>query len=123
LSSTDEPTAEAPDAADPAADEAAEAPSDGPLHIDADPDDFAERDAGDARSYYLEIFLVSMAGLLIEISYTRIISYKLFYYWVYLVIGLALLGIGSGSVFVTISKRLRHSATRPIMMGAPSPGP
>lgn len=86
------------------------------MHIDADPDDYDVRDAGDTRRYYLEIFLISMAGLLIEISYTRIISYKLFYYWVYLVIGLALLGIGSGSVFVTISKRLRHSATRPILM-------
>lgn len=86
------------------------------MHIDADPDDYDVRDADDTRRYYLEIFLISMAGLLIEISYTRIISYKLFYYWVYLVIGLALLGIGSGSVFVTISKRLRHSATRPILM-------
>ncbi|MCB1016304.1 MAG: hypothetical protein KDB10_14490 [Acidimicrobiales bacterium] len=106
MSSTDDPT-----------DDLSEPPSDdGRVHIDVDPDDFEERDAGDRRSYYLEIFLVSMAGLLIEISYTRIISYKLFYYWVYLVIGLALLGIGSGSVFVAISKRLRHSATRAVMM-------
>ena len=93
-----------------------ETPEDARVHIDADPDDYDERDAGDTRRYYFEIFAVSMAGLLIEISYTRIISYKLFYYWVYLVIGLALLGIGSGSVFVTISKRLRHSPTEPIIM-------
>ncbi len=93
-----------------------ETPEDARVHIDADPDDFERLDAGDTRRYYFEIFAVSMAGLLIEISYTRIISYKLFYYWVYLVIGLALLGIGSGSVFVTISKRLRHSPTRPIIM-------
>jgi len=88
----------------------------GRVHIDADPDDFDELDAGDHRRYYFEIFAVSMAGLLIEISYTRIISYKLFYYWVYLVIGLALLGIGSGSVFVVISKRLRHAPTKAVMM-------
>ena len=120
LSSTDDPTDEpAEDVTGDVAviDEPSEPePSDGRVHIDADPDDYEARDAGDPRRYYLEIFVISMAGLLIEISYTRIISYKLFYYWVYLVIGLALLGIGSGSVFVTISKRLRHSATQPIIM-------
>ena len=42
------------------------------------------------------IFLVSLAGLLLEVGYTRIVSYKLWYYYTYLVIGLALLGIGSG---------------------------
>ena len=116
MSSTTDPTADetAADASDAPVEAAVS--DDGRVHIDADPDDYDELDAGDRRSYYLEIFLVSMAGLLIEISYTRIISYKLFYYWVYLVIGLALLGIGSGSVFVTISKRLRHSATRPVML-------
>jgi hypothetical protein len=59
---------------------------------------------------HAEIFLVSFSALLIEISYTRIISYKLFYYYVYLVIGLALLGIGAGAVFVALSNRLRSAA-------------
>ena len=40
------------------------------------------------------IFLVSLAGLLLEVGYTRIVSYKLWYYYTYLVLGLALLGIG-----------------------------
>ena len=44
--------------------------------------------------YHLEILLISFAALLLEISYTRIVSFKLFYYYTYLVIGLALLGIG-----------------------------
>src|SRR5260370_33647118 len=48
----------------------------------------------------LAIFFVSLAGLLLEVGYTRIVSFKLWYYYTYLVIGLALLGIGSGSVFV-----------------------
>ena len=61
-------------------------------------------------SNHAEILLVSFAALLIEISYTRIVSYKLFYYYVYLVIGLALLGIGSGGVLVAISKRLRRAS-------------
>jgi spermidine synthase len=57
------------------------------------------------------IFLVSLAGLLLEVGYTRIVSYKLWYYYTYLVIGLALLGIGSGGIFVVLWKRLRETAT------------
>ena len=70
----------------------------------------------DRRSYYLELFLVSMAGILLEISYTRAVSFKLYYYYTYLVIGLALLGIGFGGVLVTISPRLRRVATASLMM-------
>jgi len=62
----------------------------------------------DQRKYYAEIFLVSFAALLLEISYTRLISFKLFYYYTYLIIGLALLGIGSGGVFVAVSSRLKR---------------
>ena len=68
------------------------------------------------RSYTAEILLISFAALLLEISYTRIVSYKLFYYYTYLVIGLALLGIGSGGVLVTVSGRLRRATTDAIMM-------
>jgi hypothetical protein len=68
-------------------------------------------------SGHVEILLASFAALLIEIAYTRIISYKLFYYYVYLVIGLALLGIGAGGVAVTISKRLRAAGTESILFG------
>ncbi len=58
------------------------------------------------RNFYLEIFLIGFAALLLEVSYTRFISYKLFYYHTYLVIGLGLLGIGSGAVLVTIFPQL-----------------
>jgi spermidine synthase len=61
------------------------------------------------------IFLVSLAGLLLEVGYTRIVSYKLWYYYTYLVIGLALLGIGSGGIFVVLSKRLRAAGTERII--------
>ena len=47
--------------------------------------------------------MVGFVGLLLEVGYTRIVSYKLWYYYTYLVIGLALLGIGSGGVFVALS--------------------
>lgn len=57
------------------------------------------------------MFLASAAALLLEISYTRVISYKLFYYFTYLVIGLALLGLGAGGVAVAVSSRLRRAST------------
>lgn len=68
-------------------------------------------ESSDARPYLVEIFLVSFAALLLEISYTRVVSFKLFYYYTYLTIGLALLGIGSGAVLVAISKRIRDAST------------
>ena len=62
-----------------------------------------------SRSYTAEILLISFAALLLEIAYTRVISFKLFYYWVFLVIGLALLGIGSGGVLMVVSGRLKRA--------------
>ncbi len=60
--------------------------------------------------YHLEILLVSVSVLLTEISYTRVISFKLFYYYVYLIIGLALLGLGAGAVLVAVVDRLRKAS-------------
>lgn len=60
------------------------------------------------RRYYFEIFLVSFAALLLEISYTRIFSFKIYYFFTYLIIGMALLGIGSGGIFVSVFERLRR---------------
>src|SRR5690606_39934732 len=94
---------------------ASETPNRGELSTQAD-----GRGAGDTtgsgRGYHVEIFLICAASLLLEISYTRIVSFKLFYYYTYLVIGLALLGIGTGSVVVSLSKRLRRASTDGIIM-------
>lgn len=62
------------------------------------------------RSYYVEVFLLAFAGLVLEIAYTRIISYKLFYYHTYLVIGLAMLGMGFGGAVVAVWPRLATPA-------------
>jgi hypothetical protein len=64
---------------------------------------------GRRRSYQAEIFLVSASALLLEISTTRLISFKLFYYYTYLIIGFAMLGMGSGGVLVALSERLRRA--------------
>ena len=53
----------------------------------------------------LALGVVCLAVILLEISYTRLISFKLFYYYTYLVIGFALLGIGSGGVLVSVFPR------------------
>jgi len=60
--------------------------------------------------FSLQVFLVSLGALLLEVSYTRIFSFKLFYYFAFMVIGFALLGIGSGGVALAVSRRLRNAS-------------
>lgn len=52
--------------------------------------------------------LVGFVGLTLEIAYTRIVSFKLFYYYTYFVIGLSLLGFGVAATAVALSRRLRE---------------
>jgi SAM-dependent methyltransferase len=65
--------------------------------------------------FYVEIFLVSFAALLLEISYTRVFSFKASSHYTYLIIGLALLGIGGGGVFVALASRLREISTERLL--------
>ena len=53
--------------------------------------------------------VVGLAGLSLEIAYTRIVSFKLFYYYTYFVIGLALLGFGAAATVTALSVRLRRA--------------
>jgi hypothetical protein len=65
-------------------------------------------------------FVIGFAGLALEIAYTRIISFKLFYYYTYFVIGLSLLGLGAGSTVVALSARLRRADSLALLRrGAP----
>src|SRR5439155_7795144 len=64
--------------------------------------------AMNGRRLYLETFLISLAVILLEVSYTRVFSFKLVYYFTYLIIGIALLGLGAGGVFVAIFPRFRR---------------
>jgi spermidine synthase/Na+-transporting methylmalonyl-CoA/oxaloacetate decarboxylase gamma subunit len=59
------------------------------------------------KPLYLEIFLTSLGALLLEIAYTRIFSFKVLYYFTYLLLGMGLLGIGAGGIVVAISDRVR----------------
>ena len=69
------------------------------------------------RAPYLETFLVSLAVILLEVNYTRVFSYKLVYYFSYLVIGLSLLGLGAGGVAVALSTRLRRLPSSRLIAG------
>jgi spermidine synthase len=57
---------------------------------------------------HLEIFLLSAAAIVLEVSYTRVFSFKLFYYFTYLIIGIALLGVGAGGVLLATLPSLRR---------------
>ena len=69
----------------------------------------------DSRRATAAIAITSLSGLLLEVAYTRVISYKLWYYYTYLVIGLALLGIGSGGILVATVRSLAAASTRRIV--------
>ena len=59
------------------------------------------------RALYFEIAAISFAAILLEIAYTRIFSFKVYYYFTYLILGIALLGLGAGGALVAVSGRLR----------------
>jgi hypothetical protein len=61
------------------------------------------------KGFGVQIFLVCLGAILLEVSYTRVFSFKVFHYFTYLTIGIALLGIGSGGVLVSVSRRLREA--------------
>jgi spermidine synthase len=67
------------------------------------------------KSLAFEIFLVSMAVILLEINYTRVFSFKLIYYFTYLIIGISLLGLGAGAVLTAMAPRLRRAATESLI--------
>jgi hypothetical protein len=60
--------------------------------------------------------LSSFSALLLELSMTRLFSVVLFYHFAFLVISIALLGLGAGGVFAHLRKEwLDHQETRPLI--------
>jgi spermidine synthase len=49
-------------------------------------------------------FLVAAALILLQVSFSRLISYKLFYHFVFLAIALTLLGLGAAGTFVAVTR-------------------
>lgn len=61
--------------------------------------------------FSFEIFLISLAAILLEISSTRVFSFKLIYYFTYVILGIALLGLGAGGVSVSMIGQARRTAS------------
>jgi spermidine synthase len=70
------------------------------------------------RPLYFEIFTTALGSLLLEISYTRIFSFKVFYYFTYLILGIGLLGIGAGGIAIATSERLRRVQPERLISGS-----
>src|SRR3954462_15658916 len=60
------------------------------------------------NKYFIGIFLVSLATLLLELSLTRVMSVSLWYHFGFLVISTALLGFGTSGVVLASWKGLRE---------------
>ncbi len=60
------------------------------------------------RLFY-EIAVASFAGIVLEIAYTRVFSFKFFYFFSYVVIAVGLLGLGAGGILVAVSRKLRET--------------
>ncbi|MHA4847348.1 spermine/spermidine synthase domain-containing protein [Flavitalea antarctica] len=59
-------------------------------------------------NFFIGIFLVSLATLLLELSLTRVMSVALWYHFGFLVISTALLGFGTAGVVLASWKKLRE---------------
>jgi spermidine synthase len=70
------------------------------------------------RQLSFEIFSASLAAILIEVAYTRVFSFKVYYYFTYLIIGIALMGLGAGAVLVTLVRRLNQAEPDRVVAGA-----
>jgi spermidine synthase len=64
--------------------------------------------SGATPTFRLEIFLVSLAAIVFEISMTRVFSFKLYHYFTYFILGVAMLGLGAGGVFTAILPGLKR---------------
>jgi len=56
------------------------------------------------------IFLLSFSVLAFEITLTRILSVILYYHLAFMVISLAMLGLGAGGVYIYFSKKIKENA-------------
>ena len=63
-------------------------------------------------SLYAGIFLLSSASLLFEISLTRIFSVSLWYHFAFMVVSIALLGIGASGTFLMLFPRILRGEPR-----------
>src|ERR1044071_2074848 len=63
-----------------------------------------------SRRHYGGIFCLSLATLLLELAFTRVLAVANWYHFGFLVISMALLGFGTSGVVLTLWTRLRERA-------------
>jgi len=66
-------------------------------------------------TYFVGIFLISLATLLLEFSMTRVLSVSLWYHFAFMIISVALLGFGVSGVVLTISKKISAIKTEKLL--------
>jgi hypothetical protein len=64
-----------------------------------------------SRRHYLGIFCLSLATLLLELAFTRVLAVANWYHFGFLVISMALLGFGASGVALTLWAELREKAS------------
>ena len=62
-------------------------------------------DAVVAHRTLAAVAFVAAALIALQVSFTRLIGYKLFYHFVFLAIALSLLGLGTAGTYVAIHKK------------------
>jgi hypothetical protein len=61
------------------------------------------------NSWYAGIFLVSLSTLFLEFTLVRILSVSLWYHFAFMIISIAMLGIGVSGIVLSISRKLRET--------------
>ena len=64
-----------------------------------------------SRRHYVGIFCISLATLLLELSFTRVLAVASWYHFAFLIISMALLGFGTSGVVLTLWEWLRERAS------------
>ena len=64
-----------------------------------------------SRRHYLGIFCISLATLLLELAFTRVLAVASWYHFAFLIISMALLGFGTSGVVLTLWEWLRERAS------------
>ena len=64
-----------------------------------------------SRRHYLGIFCISLATLLLELAFTRVLAVASWYHFAFLIISMALLGFGTSGVVLTLWGWMRERAS------------
>jgi SAM-dependent methyltransferase len=71
------------------------------------------------KNQFAGIFLISLGAMVVEIAFTRVFSFLLFYHYAFLVIGLAMLGLAIGGLLTWKREGgVQPASRRPLLWGS-----